>query len=106
MPYGTVSLFYLFIFPYGYRPDSMDYEADAWAIRQLVILQHTRRECLKFLRRLDGYEEDQGSIEGHLPPRSGEVVSLLENHYRAHPSARKRLEKAELLLPEPAAKAR
>ena len=45
----------------------MDYEADAWAIRQLVNLQHTRRECLTFLAGSTGYEEDQGSIEGHLP---------------------------------------
>lgn len=106
MPYGTVPLFYLFIFPYGYRPDALDYDADAWAVRQLVKLQHTRRECLTFLRRLDGYEEDQGSIEGHLPPQRGDLVSLFENHYRAHASARKRLEKAEFLFSEPATRTR
>jgi Zn-dependent protease with chaperone function len=105
LPYGTLTLFYLFIFPRGYWPEEMDFEADAWAIRQLQARGFTRRECLKFLQKLDRYEEDEGSIEGHQPPVSGKDASLLDNHYRAHPAARERLKRAKALFPEPPGKA-
>ena len=107
MPYGTLPLFYLFLFPRGYWPEEMDFKADAWAVRQLSALGHTRRECLLFLDKLDGYEEAQGSIEGHQPPLPGDVASLFENHYRAHPAARERLKRARALFEEtPASKPR
>ncbi len=103
LPYGTLTLFYLLIFPRGYYPDQMDFEADAWALRQLQKLGCTRRECLMFIRRWEGYAEDNDFLMGRAQPESGEVASLFDNHYRAHPSALTRLKKLESLVDEPLA---
>ncbi len=100
-PYGTLTLFYLLIFPRGYYPDQMDFEADAWALRQLQKLGCTHRECLMFIRRWEGYAEDNDFLMGRAQPESGEVASLFENHYRAHPSALTRLKRLESLVAQP-----
>ena len=55
LPYGTLQLFYPFIFPRGYYPETMDFDADAWVLLQLQRLQCTRRECMSFIRKLKGY---------------------------------------------------
>ena len=100
-PYGTLPLFYLLIFPWGYYPDQMDFDADAWALQQLQRLGCTRRECLMFIRRWERYAEDNNFLGDHAPPKSGEVASLFDNHYRAHPSALTRLKRLESLVAEP-----
>ena len=106
LPYGTLTLFYLLIFPRGYYPDQMDLEADAWALHQLQKLGCTHRECLMFIRRWERYAEDNNFLGDHAPPKSGEVASLFDNHYRAHPSALTRLKKLESLVDEPLLKPR
>ena len=100
-PYGTLTLFYLLIFPRGYYPDQMDFDADAWALRQLQKLRCTHRECLMFIRRWERYAEDNDFLMGRALPESGKVASLFDNHYRAHPSALTRLKKQESLVDEP-----
>jgi hypothetical protein len=106
LPYGTLTLFYLLIFPRGYYPDQMDFEADAWALHQLQKLGCTRRECLMFIRRWEGYAEDNNFLMDRALPESGKVASLFENHYRAHPSALTRLKKLESLVAQPLVKSK
>jgi hypothetical protein len=106
LPYGTLTLFYLLIFPRGYYPDEMDLEADAWALRQLQKFGATPRECLSFLRRMKGYAEASGFGTGHEKPESGKSALLLDNHYRAHPAAFKRLKKLEALVKGPPVQAK
>jgi Zn-dependent protease with chaperone function len=102
LPIGTLQAFYLLIFPRGYYPDSMDFEADAWALRLLRSKDCTRRECLTFARKLQAYAQANNFVRGRAMPLSGRVASLFDNHYRAHPAARERLKRLEALL-EPAA---
>ena len=45
LPYGTLALFYLLIFPRGYFPEQMDFEADAWAMQQLQRMGYTPRDA-------------------------------------------------------------
>ena len=106
LPYGTLTLFYLLIFPRGYYPDQVDFEADAWALHQLQKLGCTHRECLMFIRRWEGYAEDNDFLMGRAQPESGKVASLFENHYRAHPSALTRLKKLESLVAQPLVKSK
>src|SRR5271157_3623713 len=103
LPYGTLTLFYLLIFPRGYYPEQMDF-ADAWALHQLQKLGCTRRECLMFIRRWEGYAEDNNFLMERALPESGKVASLFDNHYRAHPSALTRLKKLESLVAQPLVK--
>ncbi len=104
LPYGTLTLFYLLIFPRGYYPDQMDFDADAWALEQLQKLGYTRRECLMFIRRWERYAEDNNFLMDRALPESGKVASLFDNHYRAHPSALTRLKKLESLVAQPPVK--
>jgi hypothetical protein len=93
---GTLPQFYLLI-AFGY-PDRMEFEADAWACKRMMVdLDRSRHDALAFLRKFEGYARDNGFSAGRkLPPQKAEgqteaVPSLVENHYRAHTSARKRL---------------
>ncbi|MGC8641246.1 MAG: M48 family metalloprotease [Isosphaeraceae bacterium] len=99
LPYGTLQLFYLFIFPRGYYPEKLDFDADAWALQQLKRLQCTRRECLTFIRKLKGYAQANhwGLDRTSALPRSGQKESLFDNHFRAHPPTYRRVEKLEAL---------
>jgi hypothetical protein len=106
LPFGTLPLFYLLIFPRGYYPDQMEFEADAWALLQLQRLGCTPRESLKFIQKMVRYAEDQDFVEGRAKPLSGQVASLFDNHYRAHPAARNRLKKLRALVEQPAGKPR
>jgi hypothetical protein len=106
LPMGTLQLFYLFIIPRGYLPEQLDYDADAWALRQLRKLQCTKRECMTFLRKLKGYAEKDGwELErSKALPRSGNREALFDNHFRAHPVTYHRLAKLEALADEAAVK--
>ncbi len=104
LPYGTLTLFYLLIFPRGYYPEQMDFDADTWALQQLQKLGCTRRECLMFIRRWERYAEDNDFLMERALPESGKVASLFDNHYRAHPSALTRMKRLESLFAQPLVK--
>lgn len=108
LPYSTLQLFYLFIIPRGYYPERMDFDADAWALQQLKKLQCTRRECMTFMRKLNGYAEahDWGLDRTKALPRSGARESIFDNHLRAHPPTYQRLERLEALADQAFAKPR
>ena len=76
----------------------MDFDADAWAMQQLQRMGYTPRERLAFIRKWQRYAEDNDFLTDRGLPQSGEVASLFDNHYRAHPSALTRLKKLELLV--------
>ena len=86
LPHGTLTLFYLFIFPWAYL-DEMEFAADDWALLQLRQLHYSRRNCLKFISKLDRYAEDHQFLKGRQPPDPKQESSLFLNHYRGHPSA-------------------
>ncbi len=104
LPFGTLTLFYLLIFPRGYYPDQMDFDADAWALHQLQKLGCTRRECLMFIRRWERHAEDNNFLMERALPESGNVASLFDNHYRAHASALTRMKRLESLVAQPVVK--
>jgi hypothetical protein len=80
----------------GY-PDQQEFEADAWAYRQMVTrLDRTRRQCLAFLRKFQGYAETHDFVNGRKAPKPG--TSLVENHFAAHPAAWDRLERLKSVL--------
>jgi hypothetical protein len=80
----------------GYASEQ-EYEADAWALKRLLQLDQTRRECLAFLRKFQGYSEEHGFENGRKKPQSiiGAPVLDIENHFRAHPATWERLERLE-----------
>lgn len=93
---GTLPQFYLLV-SFGY-PDKLEYEADAWAFRRMMgDLDRSRHDSLAFLRKFERYAQDNGFPSGRqLPPPKATVPgelppSLVENHFRAHTAARKRL---------------
>jgi hypothetical protein len=104
LPIGTLQQFYLLIIPRGYFPDELDFEADAWALRQLKRLHYSRRECLDFMRKLKGYAEANEFGIGRALPQDGRLASLFDNHFRAHPAAFNRLKKLETLMDQAAPK--
>jgi Zn-dependent protease with chaperone function len=95
---GTLPQFYSFIFPLGYLYEQ-EVEADRWAFERL---RHgdrrTRRESLAFLRSFERHAKAHGFGAGrdHL---LGKDLSPVENHYRAHPAAQKRLNALTSLAP-------
>jgi len=92
---GTAEQLYRLI-AQGYET-AQEYEADRWAVTLLLKLDHTRRECLAFLRKFKGYSEDHGFGEGRKRPKFGltSPVQEVENHFRAHPAAWERLDRLE-----------
>ena len=84
----------------------MDFDADAWAMQQLQQMGYTPRERLAFIRKWQRYAEDNDFLTDRGLPQSGEVASLFDNHYRAHPSALTRLKKLESLAGGPQIKPR
>jgi Zn-dependent protease with chaperone function len=110
---GTLRAFYFFVAPLGYQ-DAQEYEADAWALKAMRKLDHSRYETLSFLRKFKTLAEENGFEEGKKPPEppkgKGEAKpdgaapgvsasDLVENHLRAHPAAYERLKKLETLWP-------
>ena len=94
---GTLEKVYFFILPLGYL-DKQEFAADQWAYRQLIGLDHTRYEALKFLRKLKGYAEAHEFNDGRAKyePRPGS--SPVENHLRAHTAAWMRLDELESFI--------
>lgn len=104
MPYGTLELFYLFIFPRSYG-QSFEYEADDWALDQTLALRHSKRECLTFLMKLDRYAGANGFLQGGATLERNPGVPLFDLHYRAHPAAAARLRRLKERLVQPEKKA-
>lgn len=77
----------------GY-PDAQEFAADTWAYQRMTTqLEHTRRETLMFLIKLQGFSERNGFRNGRAIPESKSGLTLVENHYRAHPAAWDRLDR-------------
>ena len=93
---GTLQKLYLLILPYGY-PDAMEFEADSRAYAWMRQVERTDREALAFLRKFVGYAEAHGFQDGRGKPEIGPRSSQLENHFRAHTAAWKRLKHLEPL---------
>jgi Zn-dependent protease with chaperone function len=93
---GTLEKMYVLILPLAY-PDKVEFAADRWAYSQLMRLDNSRYDVLKFLRKLKGYAEAHNFSDGRVryEPRKG--LSPVMNHLRAHPAAWKRLNELESL---------
>jgi pSer/pThr/pTyr-binding forkhead associated (FHA) protein len=84
---------------FGY-PDRVELEADAWVLSQMKSrLQRSRYESMAFLRRFEGFARDKGFADGRRFPEPG--TNILDNHFRAQPSARDRRKHAESLFSGP-----
>jgi len=94
MNMGTLQQVYALILPLGYL-DSQEYAADRWAYQQLIRLDRTRYEALKFLRKLKGYAEAHEFNDGRAPYQPGPRSSPIDNHYRAHTAVWRRLNELE-----------
>jgi hypothetical protein len=94
---GTLAKAYLVILPWGYYPETLDFEADRWAGERLKALARTRRESLSFLLKLQGYAKKNHFERERKQPERDADSSILENHIKAHPRVRERLEKLEAL---------
>jgi predicted Zn-dependent protease len=105
MDKGTLQQIYGLILPVGYI-DKQEYAADLWAYQQLIRLDHTRYEALKFLRKLKGYAEAHEFNDGRAPYQPGSNTSPVENHYRGHPAVWRRLNQLESATDPAAAKAK
>jgi len=55
--------------------------------RMMPRLDRTRRESLAFLRKFQGYAQKNGFANGRKPPDPNSNLTLVENHFRAHPAA-------------------
>jgi hypothetical protein len=93
---GTLKKMYVLILPLAY-PDKVEFAADRWAYKQLMNLDNSRYDVLKFLRKLKGYAEAHNFADGRIryEPRKG--LSPVTNHLLAHPAAWKRLTELESL---------
>jgi predicted Zn-dependent protease len=94
MNMGTLQQIYALILPLGYM-DKQEYAADRWAYQQLIRLDHTRYEALKFLRKLKGYAEVHEFNDGRAPYQPGQGSSPVDNHYRGHTAVWRRLNELE-----------
>jgi Zn-dependent protease with chaperone function len=93
---GTLLQFY-FLIAFGY-PEAQEFEADAWVFRHMKHAGRSRRELLAFLRKFKKYSENHGFGNGGKPPEFEHTdASVVENHFRAHPAAWKRLSRLEAL---------
>jgi hypothetical protein len=86
----------------GY-PDAQEFAADAWAYQRMTTrLNHTRREGLMFLVKLQGFSERNGFRNGRELPELKSGRTLVENHYRSHPAAWDRFERLKSRAVRPA----
>jgi hypothetical protein len=91
MSEGPLQKLYMMIIPFAYL-DSQEFEADMWVYRRMRQLGRTERESLAFLRKLDGHAKTYGFDNGRGKPQIGPDSSPVENHFRAHTAAWRRLD--------------
>jgi pSer/pThr/pTyr-binding forkhead associated (FHA) protein len=77
--------------------DDQEFEADELALKAIIAISRSRRECLAFLERFKGHATDLRFAGGHNPPRSGpiDLAQDVANHFGAHPAAIDRLERLQ-----------
>lgn len=80
----------------GYT-EGQENEADDWVIDRMVRLDHTKRECLMFARKLVGLSEERGFRNGRKTPKSEPAAPVQDvgNHFRSQPAAWARLARLE-----------
>jgi len=91
---STLQKVYFIILPLGYL-DQQEFAADQWAYRQLIALDHTRYEALKFLRKLKGYATEHEFGEGRVNYKLRPGSSPVQNHLWANTAAWRRLDELE-----------
>ncbi len=91
---STLQKVYFIILPLGYL-DQQEFAADQWAYRQLIALDHTRYEALKFLRKLKGYAAEHELSEGRVNYKLRPGSSPVQNHLWANTAAWRRLDELE-----------
>lgn len=95
--FGTSLFFYAVMIPGGFlKPQDQD--ADRWVVEQMLKAGRTRYEVLAFLRRLEDYAKANGFENKRKTPVDPPPVPILDNHIRAHPIPRTRLEEAKALI--------
>jgi len=92
LPYGTLELFCLFIFPAGYG-EKFEFDADDWAYRQSQRLAMSRHETQGFLSILTRYAAANGFPLGAKSIDKDAPIPLFDLHIRTHPPARERLKR-------------
>jgi hypothetical protein len=101
MTQGTLQKLYWLIIPFGYLVTdkiNQDFDADEWVMHRMQGFGRSRRETLVFLQKLDGYAKSHGFGNGQGKPQPGRDISPLENHYRSHTAAWKRLKHLKGLM--------
>jgi hypothetical protein len=91
---GTLWKVYFVVPPLGYL-DAQEYAADGWAYRQVMQIDDSRYDALKFLRKLKSYAESHGFYDGRAHYRPGVDATPISNHLRAHTAAWDRLNHLE-----------
>jgi hypothetical protein len=95
--FGSALLFYAVVIPGGYlKPQEQ--AADDWATRQMLKAGRSRYETLAFLRRLEDYAKSHGFENKRKTPIDPPPVPILDNHIRAHPIPRARLEEVKAII--------
>jgi hypothetical protein len=98
---GTLQKLYMMIIPFGYYPDALEYEADRWAYQRMTQHGRSEHESLAFLRKFDKYADNNGFKNGRGKPQPGSDSTPLENHFRAHTAAWRRLDRLKELMGKP-----
>ncbi len=94
---STLQKVYFIILPLGYL-DQQEFAADQWAYRQLITLDHTRYETLKFLRKLKAYATEHELSEGRINYKMRPGSSPVQNHLWANTAAWRRLDELESFI--------
>lgn len=94
---STLEKVYFLILPLGYL-DQQEFAADQWAYRQLIALDHTRYETLKFLRKLKGYAAEHELSAGRVGYKPRQDASPVQNHLWANTAAWRRLDELETFV--------
>jgi hypothetical protein len=95
--FGTSFFFYAALIPGGYLKQQ-DLDADRWAVDRMFKAGRTRYEVLAFLRRLEDYARSNGFENKRKAPNDEPKVPILDNHIRAHPIPRTRLEDVKAII--------
>jgi predicted Zn-dependent protease len=93
---GTLRQFFSLVFPLSYA-DPREFEADAWASRQMMRSGRSPRKTLAFLRKWETYAKENEFGNGRVPFKKNADAAPLENHFKAHPAAYQRLKRVENL---------